>query len=98
MPLPQSWLEVQDALGFGPVGFPRAFEFYRRKGPRGWCVEVWLIFQSGFHLNLSVDRDVWPENRDRARQWAIAFADAHGFTAREVKRKRRSRPADPPQE
>jgi hypothetical protein len=77
--LPASWIGVQAALGFGPTGVPLGFQLCRRKGGP----DVWLVFSSGFHLNLTSD-DARPSSFAEARRWIVAFARDHGCPAREV--------------
>ncbi len=78
--LPESFLRAQEAFGMQPVGFPVGFSLHRRRDG----TEVWLHFQNGLRLNLTTDQKVRPQSFKEARIWCQRFADAHGFTPREV--------------
>src|SRR5882757_3753324 len=81
--LPDSFLGGRGIFGITAVGFPKGFEFRRRKN----FAEVWLHFQRGLRLNLTEPRADWPKDFRAARVWAQRFSDAHGFTYREVTRR-----------
>jgi hypothetical protein len=73
----------------------KVFGFHRHKNRRSktWGFDVWL-WVDGSGMNLTA-HGLSPFHRrlDDARQWAIDFAKAHGFTAMQRgKRPRRQRP------
>lgn len=84
VPLPESWVQVREALGLQSAGFPRAFSFRRRRRDGRSCTEIWLRFSGGFNLNWSVHTETWPRNFATARVVAREVAKIHGFTFREI--------------
>lgn len=87
IPLPDCFVAVWSALGLPDPGAPVGFKFERFRGN----VDVWLFFNGGLRLNLSIQNGLQLKNIFDARGWARGYAVQYGFEALEIKRQK-SRP------
>jgi hypothetical protein len=84
--LPESLGLVAETLGL-PIGNPKVFSF--RRCSLG--TEVWLHFDQGLRINLSLNEKAYHPNIEEARRWAFDYAVRHGFQPRQVANRRAAR-------
>lgn len=77
VPLPESFIKAQQALGLKAAGFPKAFWLRRYRGG----TLVWLVFTSGLRIEVA---DLPGQQFHHARRWCATFAHQHGFTPMEL--------------